>query len=141
MLRPTRTRSDWLNTRNVTALYLFLPACFRSPSATATCSICQTTITDDYAACIPGCGHGFCQACIINILDNDYPKCPDCRALIVEDWRSTFSAKKHQRKISSLEQQVADLQEQLKNASRSSSPNSGSLPQFANLTLTEGVRQ
>jgi len=105
------------------------------------CSICRTIITDDFAACSPGCGHGFCQSCIITILDGDHPTCPDCRTPIIEHWQANFSGRKHQRKISSLEQQVADLQEQLKNASRPSSPHSGNSPQLNNLTLTEGVRQ
>jgi len=109
--------------------------------AQAFCSICQTTITDDFAACIPGCGHGFCQTCIINILDGDHPLCPDCRTPIVEHWQSNFSTKKHQRKISSLEQEVADLREQLKNASRPTSPHSGNSPQLQHLSLNDPASQ
>ena len=58
-----------------------------------TCSICLNESVDTAHSCVTGCGHEFCEECIMRWFDSGKDSCPMCRERITEYTINGINAK------------------------------------------------
>jgi len=103
------------------------------------CAICYSPLPAT-VCCIPGCGHGFCIACLLPWLKKN-PTCPVCHIEVSNDWLPGYSAARQQSEqrvqneelkdqLDELRAQIINMQKaQASGSAGASSSNSQSLSQ------------